>query len=465
MSPERLVTGGVLAAYLLALVVLGVVVTRRMSGFRDYLTGGGRIPAWMLALSFLANFVSSNSFVGHAGKSYEAGLGWCVVAGFLVAACALSFHVFAPRFAEFGKTHGALTLPDFFERRFRSRPLAVLVQWIVVATTVLYILAVLRGTALVVASGLGISYAASLIVLYGITLVYCLLGGLWADVLTDVVQAVVLLVGAAALFIAAYTAEPVSSATPPPVRPIPMAQLVAIGISGAVKLIADPKQVLVFYAFGDGSRARSFRFAAPLGLALVLACLFPVGFFARPLLPTIHDADQVVPRLVFEQGLLGAWFGPVFLVALFAASMSSLDSAYLVVASCLEKHVAAPVLREEPSTKRTRVLLFLVATLTLVLSFRPIGGVVELSVLAGALLGASLLPAICVGLFDFPVPARAALLSVLLGLAGAILGKIVPAALGLRSPWLQDIFIGLLLSSLPLVPYLQKPRSSPAVPG
>nr|WP_275939177.1 sodium:solute symporter family protein [Polyangium spumosum] len=444
-------------------MLAGTFVSRRSGGFSGYVTGGGKIPAWMLALSFMANFVSSNSFVGHAGKSYQVGLGWCVVGGFLVVACALSFHLFAPRFAEFGRTNGALTLPDFFERRFGSRPLAVFVQWIVVATTLLYVLAVLRGTALVVASGLGLSYSASLCAVYGVTLVYCLLGGFWADVLTDVVQSFVLLAGAGLLFVAVLFAAPAPAApAPPPLRPLSVAELVAVGLSGAVKLVADPKQVMVFYAFGDATRARRFRHFAPLLLLVVLGCLFPIGYLARTLLPLVRDADEVVPRLVFERGLLGSAFGSVFLVALLAASMSSLDSALLVVASCLEKHVVAPLARREPSERHTRLILFLVATLVLALSFRPLGDIVSLSTLAGALLGASLLPLLCVGLFGPPIPPRVALWSLTLGLVGALAGKLAPRALGLRSPWLQDIFVGLLLATLPLAVHGLFDRRRPA---
>ncbi len=456
----RIVTAAVLAVYLLALVVAGLFVTRRMKGFADYVTGGGRIPGWMLALSFMANFVSSNSFIGHAAKSYEVGLGWCVVGAFLVAACVLSFHVFAPRFAAFAKEHRAETLPDFFEQRYASRPLALLVQGVVVGTTLLYVLAVMKGTALVVTSGLGLSYEVALLLLYAVTIVYCLLGGLWADVSTDVIQAVILLFGAIGLFVGVLLAAPDPGAVAPPaLRPAPVALLVAVGVSGGVKLLADPKQVMVFYAFRDAAAARRFRWLAPIGLLVVLGCLFPLGYFARSLVPAIKDVEGLVPHLVFERRVLGAAFGPVFLVALFAASMSSLDSALLVMASCLEKHVAAPLLRREPSARRTRVLLFVTATVVLALSWRPLGGIVELSTLAGALLGASLLPAICVGLGARRVSARAATLSVVLGLVGAGAGKLGPGVLGVKSPWLQDIFVGLVAASLPLLPGLLSARA------
>jgi solute:Na+ symporter, SSS family len=468
MPSSRLVTAGALALYLVILIVAGVVTSRRTKSFRDYVTGGGAIPAWMLALSFMANFISSNSFIGHAAQSYQSGLVWCGVAVVIVVACAVSWHVFAPRFAAFGKENHAATLPDFFEKRFGSRPLAVLVQWLVVITTLLYVLAILRGTALVVASGLGLSYAASLVVIYSVTLVYCLLGGFWADVSTDVVQAFILFAGAIALFLAVLLAPALAPVpdgapiTPPPLRPAPIGLVLATGLAGGVKLLADPKQVMVFYAFRDEVSARRFRWLGPLILLIIYGCLFPIGYLARRLVPSAPDLDTLIPGLIFEQGLLGSWFGGLFLISLFAASMSSLDSSLLVMASCIEKHAVAPFFKREPSARSTRVLLAAVATVALALSFRPLGGIVALTTLSAALLGASLLPVLCVGFTKLNVTASRAALSISAGFVGAVAGKLAPALLGVRSPWVQDIFVGLLASSLVLAPSLLSGRGAAA---
>lgn len=462
MTPLRLITVGALALYLVILLVAGIVTRRKTTSFRDYVTGGGAIPAWMLALSFMANFISSNSFIGHAAQSYQSGLVWCGVAVAIVASCAISWHVFAPRFAAFGKANEATTLPDFFEKRFRSRPLAVLVQWIIVITTLLYVLAIFRGTALVVASGLGVSYAASLLVIYSVTLVYCLLGGLWADVSTDVVQAVILFAGAIALFLGILLAPAPDGApiTPPPLRPAPIGLVLATGLAGGARLLADPKQVMVFYAFRDPASARRFRWIGPLILALIYACLFPIGYLARRLVPSAPDLDTLIPTLIFERNLLGSWFGALFLIALFAASMSSLDSALLVMASCVEKHAVAPLFKREPSSTSTRVVLAAIATIALGLSFRPLGGIIALTTLSAALLGSALLPALCVGFTKLEITASRVGLSIGAGIAGAVAGKLAPAALGVRSPWVQDIFIGFLLSSLVLAPSLLAGRGA-----
>lgn len=445
--------GGALALYLVILVGAGVLTASRTKSFKDYVTGGGAIPAWMLALSFMANFISSNSFVGHAAQSYKTGLIWLVVGGVVVACCVLSWAVFAPRFAAFARENDAATLPDFFAKRFGSTRIAAAVHWIVVLTTMLYVLAILRGTALVVVSGLGISYEAALLLLYCVTLAYCTLGGLWADVATDVVQSVILVVGAVALFVAVATAPaPEGLAAPPPIKPPPIGAVLAIGLAGGAKLLADPKQVMVFYAFKDEAAVRRFRIFGPLLLALIYGALFPVGYLARRLVSSAPDLEQLIPTLVFERQLLGPWFGALLLIALFAASMSSLDSSLLVMASCIEKHAVAPLLGGEPSARRTRWALFGVTTAALLLSLRPLGGIIALTSFAGALLGGALLPSIVAGLFRIEVSARAVMLSILLGTAGTALGRVGPEVFGIKSPWFQDVFIGMIASTAALAP-------------
>lgn len=444
----RAVTIFTLVGYMAALLALGFVLRRRSSGFGDFVTGGGRIPAWMLAVSFFANFVSTNSLVGHSSKSYEVGLGWLGVAGVMIGACALSWWWFAPRFARFAAATGSTTLPDFYAHHF-GRTASWLAAAVVIAGTLLYVLAVMRGTALVVQSGLEVSYAVALLAVWAVTVVYCVAGGFWADVSTDVLQAVVLVVGVVLLFAGLFFAGDHAEVATTPIRPAPLGLILAVGLGGGLKLLTDPKQVMVFYAMPDEASARRFRIFGPVLLAAVYACLFPVGWLARRVVGDAPVLEELVPRLVAEALVLPAWFAPIFLVAVLAASMSSLDSALLVMAACAEKHVVAPLLRRPASGGRTRVLLACFATLALAASQRPLGGIIGLTTFAGAVVGATLTPTIVAGLAGAPPPRRRALASMLLGLLGAALGRLATERGG--GPWLQDTFLGLAAASAPVV--------------
>ena len=247
----------------------------------------------------------------------------------------------------------------------------------------------------------------------------------------------------------------------PPIRSAPFGLVFAVGLGGGIKLLADPKQVMVFYAFRDAAAARRFRWAGPLLLLLVYACLFPLGFLARRLVVDVPNLETLIPSLVFEQGILSPWFGAIFIVALMAGSMSSLDSAYLVMASCMEKHVVAPFSKRPPSSVSARWILFAIATFTVLLSIRPLGAIIELTTFSGALAGA-LLPGICIGFTSRNVPSYAVILSVFAGVLGAVIGKFAPSW-GATSPWVQDVIVSLLLAPLALVPWIAPPRPAATV--
>jgi Na+/proline symporter len=440
----------VLAAYLGLLIVIGVLLRKRSRSFSGYVTGAGAIPAWLLSLSFVANVVSTNTFVVYSGQSYGAGPIWLLVGAVIVVCVALSWWLIAPPLSRFAAERRAVTLPDFFTLRFGSARLALAVHWIVVGASLFYVLSILRSAATLLQFALDVSYAQALVVLYATTAAYCLFGGLWADVVTDAVQACLLAVGALALFMGVVLAP--SGPSAPPLEPPSLSFVVAVGLAGGLKMMADPKQLLVFYALRDETTARRFRALAPLLLLGLFALLYPLGYLARRVVSHSGDLEELVPRLVFAEQLVPPAVALVILAAMIAAAMSSLDSALLVIASCLEKHVVAPLTRSEPSTRRTRLLLLCVATLALLLSFRPLGGVITLTTFAGALVGAALLPALLVGLHGLALDTRSIAASVVLGALGTAVGAAGRSLLG--SPWLQDTFVGLLCAILPLLPGL-----------
>ena len=65
-----------IVAYLLLLVHHGREGSRKTRSLSDYLVAGRSLGGVVIAFSFYATFVSTNSFIGQAGESWEAGLAW-----------------------------------------------------------------------------------------------------------------------------------------------------------------------------------------------------------------------------------------------------------------------------------------------------------------------------------------------------------------------------------------------------
>ncbi|MEO2003159.1 MAG: hypothetical protein ABGY41_03585 [Candidatus Poribacteria bacterium] len=81
---------------------------------------GPRLGGWVIGLSFYATYVSTNSFIGNAGKSWDVGLIWYVKGLVTVVFAYIAWYVVAPRFFRAANEYGSLTLADFLGYRYRS---------------------------------------------------------------------------------------------------------------------------------------------------------------------------------------------------------------------------------------------------------------------------------------------------------------------------------------------------------
>src|SRR5687768_12072275 len=86
----------VLAAYLAAVVGLGLWLGRRRPDAEEYVAAGRSLPGWAIGLSMFGSYISSISFLANPGKAYESN--WNAVAFTLATpfAAALAVRWFVP---------------------------------------------------------------------------------------------------------------------------------------------------------------------------------------------------------------------------------------------------------------------------------------------------------------------------------------------------------------------------------
>jgi len=183
---------GVLA-YLLVQFAIGVYVSRKVASQNDYYLAGRRLGPVLAGSSMFATWFGAESCVGAAGHVYESGFDRLTVEPFAYGACLLLLGVF---FAIPLWKSGAITLADLFAQRYSgsvSRVAAVLL----IPTSILWAAAQIRafGQALASASSLSVEWGMGIAAI--IVILYTGVGGLLADVVTDFVQAICLLVGLA----------------------------------------------------------------------------------------------------------------------------------------------------------------------------------------------------------------------------------------------------------------------------
>ena len=181
----------VLTLYLAAVVGLGCWLSRRNRTTNDFMAAGGTLPGWAVGLSIFGTYLSSNTFIGVPGKAYDGNWNGFVFSLSLPLAAWVAVKWFVP----FYRRTGEISAYHHLEKRFgpwaRTYALGcyLLTQLARVGT-------ILFGVSLGLSALTGWSVPV-IIVAGGIAVtVYTLVGGIAAVIWTDVIQSLVLLIGA-----------------------------------------------------------------------------------------------------------------------------------------------------------------------------------------------------------------------------------------------------------------------------
>ena len=362
---------GLLAAYLVGTISLGLMIGRRVKTGKDYFLAGRSLPWWAIGMSLVATDIGGTDIIGVGGAAYSYGL---AVANFewigCVPAMIVAAFVFIPHFWRLG----VYTIPEFMERRFNvGVRVALALCWLLFMACNLGVMLFASAKMTTATLGLrldpagsfgwlaGQEISACIVAIALVAGIYTLVGGLAAVVYTDTIQCAVMIAGCLlvvaigltqlggleALFesVAAQEAAlgkagqevvehnelilPVDTAGP---FPWP-------GILFGLALILSPaywigNQAIVQRSLGARSE---FHAKAAFIWGALLKNLIPVliavpGLIAFALYPDLEDGDTAFPLLATR--LLPTGLRGIFLAAFLAALMSSVDS-YLNAAATI----------------------------------------------------------------------------------------------------------------------------------
>lgn len=191
MANFGLLNWGIVIAYLLGNLLLGWVMSRRVKSEKDYNFGDKSAPWWAIGISVVATYVSALSFLGGPAWAYGDGM------------AALAIHINYPLvifvviavFLPFFVNSGVASIYEYLERRF-GRSSRTVMSVIFLMSQSITTASILTATAIVVTFVTGIDAEIAIIAMAAIVLIYTLLGGMNAVIWTDVLQGVILFIGA-----------------------------------------------------------------------------------------------------------------------------------------------------------------------------------------------------------------------------------------------------------------------------
>ncbi len=427
--------------YVAVQLVVGMWVSRGIRSETDYLLAGRSLGLGMATLSLFATWFGAESCIGAAGAVYSEGLSGGRADPFGYAACLL---LMGGVYAAALRRTGAVTLAEAMRQRFSGR-VGSLVVLMTVPASLLWAAAQIRALAQVLSAFSSFGLEVTLTFAALVVLVYTVSGGLRADVMTDVVQGVALLLGLAVLGVTVTLAlggpaealarlPRASLAIEPAAVPMP-SRLEAwfVPILGSVTAQEMASRVLACRTPSVASRS-----GLAAGGLYLLAGLVPVtlGLLGPQLAPGLADPEQLLPTLARTH--LPPWLTVVFVGALVSAILSTVDSNLLSAASLLA-HDGVLRVRPVPDERRrlalTRGMTVLagVAAYALAFSHESVHDLVESSSAFG---GAGLFVAMTFGLLTRFGGAAAGLAAVATGIVTQVLGD---HALGFAAPFTASL--------------------------
>jgi Na+/proline symporter len=254
----------------------------------------------------------------------------------------------------------------------------------------------------------GMSVAASITLAAGIVILYTAAGGLLADIYSDFVQGIAIVVGLVAMLVVvlielggpAQALAGIDVARLAPMgreqSPLDFLEQWAIPICGSLVAVELISRVLACKSAGVARTATCVG-----GIGYLLVALIPVFFgLAGPqLAPGLGEAEQVVPTLA--QKYLPAILYVMFAGALISAILSTVDSALLAAASLVSHNIVLrirPGLSERAKVAWARIGVAVLGAVAYVLALYS-DGISDLVELASAFATAGIFVALVFGLF------------------------------------------------------------------
>jgi SSS family solute:Na+ symporter len=186
---------GIIAIYFIIVFAIGFYFARKGRTSEDYFLASRDVGWFAIGASLFVSNISTEHFIGLAGSGATSGL---AVGHFEWLAC-LILLLLGWVFVPFYLRSNVFTMPEFLERRFNRQCSVYLAAISILAYIFTKISVHLYAAAIVLERVVGWSPMTAAVILVIATGVYTVAGGLAAVIYTDLVQTVILLIGAVVL--------------------------------------------------------------------------------------------------------------------------------------------------------------------------------------------------------------------------------------------------------------------------
>ena len=195
MTSAQIIIVVTIVLYLVAMVFVGVYFGKKGSGSSsdDFYLGGRKMGPVVTAMSAEASDMSSYLLMGLPGLAYLCGLPevtWTAIG--LAIGTYLNWLIVARRLRRYSAKLGAITIPDFFARRFGDKKhlLSCIAAVVILIFFIPYTASGFKAIGTLFNSLFGVEYHTAMIVGGIVVVLYTVMGGFMAVSFTDLIQSI-----------------------------------------------------------------------------------------------------------------------------------------------------------------------------------------------------------------------------------------------------------------------------------
>lgn len=424
--------------YLAAMVYVGFYFSRKGGGDSadEFYLGGRKLGALVTAMSAEASDMSSWLLMGLPGVAYLSGIadaGWTAIG--LAAGTYLNWLIVAKRLRRYSVTCNAITIPDFFSRRYRDEKnlLMCIAAVVILIFFIPYTASGFKAVGTLFNSLFGVDYHVAMIVGAVVIIGYTVLGGFMAVSTTDLIQSIVMSVALVIIvFFGIHTAggweavtdnakslagylsmthiHNMDKGTSSPYGFITILSTLAWGLG----YFGMPHILLRFMAISHEDKLKTSRRIASVWVVISMFVAILIGVIGYsvsvageiPMFASSAESETVIIRmagLLGGNGFLMAIIAGVVLAGILACTMSTADSQLLTAASGVSQNLLQDFLKikmeARTSMAAARLTVVGIALVSIILAWNPDSSVFTIVSFAWAGFGASFGPVMLFALF------------------------------------------------------------------
>ena len=423
-----------IAVYLLSMVGIGVFYSRRNKSTDDFYLGGRKLGPLVTAMSAEASDMSAYLLMGLPGVALLAGLPeatWTAIG--LAIGTYLNWLIVAKRIRRYSQKIGAVTIPDFFSRRYHDDKhiLSVIAALVIIVFFIPYTASGFNACGTLFSSLFGTNYFTAMIISAVVIVAYTTLGGFLAASTTDLIQSVIMTIALIVVVFFGIHAAGGWDAVVANAQSIPGYLNLSQGFDAATGTAASygpitvistmawglgyfgmPHILLRFMAIEDVKKLKTSRRVASIWVVISMGIAVLIGVVGNAMMHAgaIEELSSAnsqriiikIAELLSTFGFLPAVIGGVILAGILAATMSTADSQLLAAASSVSQDIARDTLGIKLSDRTAMILArctVIVIALIGVIWARNEGSVFTIVSFAWAGFGAAFGPVMLLALF------------------------------------------------------------------